>query len=266
MKGFVAAVLSLVPDWVQAPRHQPLHIALSCDEEAGCRGVPSLLARLPDLCAAPRGCLVGEPTGLQPVLRHKGKAGLQITARGRSGHSARPDLGRNAIHALVPVLQTAVALQAALVQDGRRDPGFAPPHSTVQIGVLEAGQALNIIPDRAAAKLEARSIAGDDPMALLAPVLAEVAASADLEVEVISQYPGLAIDADHPLVREVVTASGQAPRPSVSFGTEAGLFARAGVPAVICGPGDMARAHRPEEYLLRSELQQAVGVLRRLTL
>ena len=263
MKGYVAAMLALVPELAAMRLSAPIHIALSYDEEAGCRGVPHLIARLPELCAPPLGCIVGEPTGLRPVLAHKGKAAIRLVAEGRAAHSSRPDLGVNAIHRLLPALNAVAAEAAALADHGARDDRFAPPHSTLQVGTLSGGQAINIVPDRAAAEVEARAIAGADPMAVLAPVIA-AAEAAGVTVEPMSAYPPLALAADHPLAHLAEAISGAVPLGAVSFGTEAGLYQAAGVPAVICGPGDIARAHRPEEYLLQEELAGAVAMLRRL--
>ncbi|MFW2541224.1 acetylornithine deacetylase [Primorskyibacter sp. 2E107] len=258
MKGFVAAVLGAVPALKAMTLTAPIHIALSYDEEAGCRGVPHMLAALPDLCAAPLGCIVGEPTGLVPVLAHKGKAALRLMSQGRAGHSSRPDLGVNAIHALLPALLAATA-QAKALETGPQDPRFAPPYSSLQIGTINGGQAINIIPEAAQADMEARAIAGVDPQSLLAPVLATLPDG--VRSTWLSSYPALALDADHPLAGLVVDISGQTPVGAVSFGTEAGLFQQAGVPSIICGPGDIGRAHRPEEYLTEDELQGAVDMI-----
>ena len=262
MKGFVAAALAMVPELAAMDLRQPVHLALSYDEEAGCQGVPHLLAALPELCAEPEGAIIGEPSGLVPVLAHKGKAAIRLRARGQAGHSSRPDLGKNAIHALVPVLEAAVAQAAALTQ-GAQDPRFAPPFSSLQIGTVSGGQALNIIPDLAEAEIEVRAIAGADPMTLLGPVVA-AAEAADVEVETISTYPPLALPTDHPLAARIADLSGTTPLAAVSYGTEAGLFQAAGIASVVCGPGDIARAHKPEEYLTRDELQATCALILRL--
>ncbi|UFM67437.1 acetylornithine deacetylase (plasmid) [Paracoccus sp. MA] len=260
MKGFVAAALAMVPELVAMPLSAPVHIALSYDEEAGCRGVPHLLAALPGLCAPPLGAIIGEPSGLVPVLAHKGKAALRLVATGVAGHSSRPDLGANAIHALLPALNAAAA-QAVALQSGPQDPRFAPPWSSLQIGTVAGGQAVNIIPDRAEAQIEARAIHGVDPRAVLEPV---VAAAGGLAVDWLSSYPALALDGDHPLARLLAELTGATPLGAVSYGTEAGLYQQAGIPAIICGPGDIARAHRPEEYLTMAELQDVCALIRRL--
>ena len=259
MKGFVAAVLAAAPDLAAMAPASPVHIALSYDEEAGCKGVPHLIAALPDLCATPAGCIVGEPTGLVPVLAHKGKAALRLVAGGVSGHSSRPDRGENAIHALVPLLAAAEKQARALAENGPRDMRFEPPYSSLQIGTIRGGQALNIIPDWAEAEIEARAIAGVDPRELLAPVAA--AAGDRVAVEWLASYPALALDPGDPLASMVERISGSASIGAVSFGTEAGLFQAAGIPSVICGPGDISRAHRPEEYLTLSELRSAFDMV-----
>lgn len=264
MKGFVAAVLSAVPDLVKMKLKRPIHIALSYDEESGCRGVPHLIKKLPVMCAQPLGCIVGEPSGMVPVLRHKGKAALSLTAQGISGHSSRPDLGENAIHALLPAL-ALLAEQAVYQRDhGRRDDHFAPPYSTLQIGTVAGGQALNIIPDSASAAIEARAIAGEEPLALLAPVL-ELAERTDaISAEVVASYPALALDEAAPLAGLMAELSGNTPMAAVSYGTEAGLFQAAGIPSIVCGPGDISRAHKPEEYILVTELYDARAMVMQL--
>ncbi|WP_296741218.1 acetylornithine deacetylase [Mesorhizobium sp.] len=254
MKGFVAAILSAVPDLVDLQLPVPIHFALSYDEEAGGRGAPHMIRELPNLCAAPIGCIVGEPSNMVPILRHKGKMALRVVARGVSGHSSRTDLGSNAIHKLLPALATAVQMSDAL-KSGPLDPFFEPPYSTLQVGVIRGGEAINIIPGSAELHVEARAIAGVDPAQLLDPIRA--LAGQDMDVEVLSSYPPLAMTEDHPLAGLMESLSGQASLAAVSYGTEAGLFQAAGVPTVICGPGDISRAHKPEEFVTIDELHSA---------
>lgn len=257
MKGYVAAVLSAVPALTKMALQQPLHIALSYDEEAGCRGVPYLIDKLPSLCETPLGCFIGEPSEMVPVLRHKGKATLALTAKGKSGHSSRPELGRNAIHALLPILSRAAELPDLLRCSGPRHDAFVPPHSTVQIGVMQGGQSVNIIPDHASALIEARAVPGEDPRDVLAPLVAMAAASGDLNAEVIAAYPALNLAGGSDLAKLAAELTGSAPVEAVSYGTEAGLFQQAGIPAIVCGPGNINRAHRPEEFITLEELHSA---------
>jgi acetylornithine deacetylase len=257
MKGFLAAALAAVPALAKMRLTRPIHLAFSYDEEAGCRGAPHLLAKLPELCAPPLGAIIGEPSNMQAVLAHKGKAAARVTIRGRSGHSSRPDLGLNAVHAMSDVLSAAVDAARRLTE-GPFDPAFEPPYTSLQVGTISGGRALNIIPDLCALELEARAISGVDPASLLAPVKtkAETLRAQGFAVDwtELSAYPALALGTDAPLATLLRELTGKVPLAAVSYGTEAGLYQAAGVDAIICGPGDIGRAHKPAEFLLVDEL------------
>lgn len=257
MKGFLAAVLAAVPALTASPLARPVHLAFSYDEEAGCRGVPHLLARLPDLCAPPLGGVIGEPSGMQAILAHKGKAAARITVKGRSGHSSRPDLGLNALHAMADVLNAAIATAQDLAR-GPFDDAFEPSYSSLQAGIIQGGRAVNIIPDLCTLEVEARAVSGVDPASLLARVRAAAEALKTegfaVEWDVLSAYPALSLPPGAPLAGLLQELTGKAPLAAVSYGTEAGLYQRAGVDAIICGPGDIARAHKPDEFILMTEL------------
>ncbi|MFB9983935.1 acetylornithine deacetylase [Mesorhizobium kowhaii] len=257
MKGFLACVLAALPALAARPLARPIHLAFSYDEEAGCRGVRHLIEALPQLCAKPQGCIVGEPSGMRAIRAHKGKAAARIEIRGRSGHSSRPDQGLNAIHAMAAVLTEAVQSAEAL-KAGPLDANFAPPYSSLQIGVIGGGQALNIIPDFCAAEIEARAIAGVSPAALLAPIQTAMAALTaqgfEVSWDLLSEYPALSLATGAPLASLLRDLTGQEPLAAVSYGTEAGLYQAAGIEAIICGPGDIARAHRPDEYIEIGEM------------
>lgn len=257
MKGFLAAVLAAVPTLAKLRLARPIHFAFSYDEEVGCRGVPHLIARLPDLCAKPLGVIVGEPSGLRAVRGHKGKAAARVTIQGRSGHSSRPDLGLNAVHAMARTL-AAVVSEAERLTHGPFDPAFEPPYSSLQAGVIKGGQSVNIIPDSCTLELEARAIPGVDPASLLAPVRAKAeACEADgfrVEWMPLSAYPALSLAQDAPVAALLQELTGETPIAAVSYGTEAGLYQAAGFDAIICGPGDIGRAHKPDEYILTDEL------------
>jgi acetylornithine deacetylase len=274
MKGFVACVLASVPDLVSRKLARPVHIALSYDEEVGCVGVRHLIARLPELCPQPVGCIVGEPSGLHPVLRHKGKIAQRVTVDGKAGHSSRPDLGDNAIHyaaQLIAAVQDE-ALRHAVA--GPFAPAFAPPYSTIQVGTIHGGTGINIVPAQCVFEIEARAIAGQEPASLLAflPGEAErIRAAAELTghrvafgFETMSDYPPLDLNEADPLVALTEAASGMPRQQAVSFGTEAGLYQAASIAAIVCGPGDVNRAHKPEEYITDGELAGAMAMIARL--
>ncbi|MQW90756.1 acetylornithine deacetylase [Sinorhizobium saheli] len=257
MKGFLAAALAALPAIAARPLSRPLHLAFSYDEEAGCRGVPHLLSRLPELCARPEGCIVGEPSGLRAIRAHKGKAAARIEITGRTGHSSRPDLGLNAVHAMAEIVTEAVRSAEALTQ-GPFDDNFEPPYSSLQVGTITGGQAVNIIPDRCAIEIEARAVAGVDPAGLFAGIEAKLASLSErgftTRWEGLSAYPALSLRENAPLAVLLGDLTGQEPLPAVSYGTEAGLYQAAGIDAIICGPGDIARAHKPDEYIEIGEL------------
>lgn len=269
MKGFLACVLAMVPEFQRAGLRRPLYLAFSYDEEIGCRGVPHLIAALPGLGVVPAGCLVGEPTGMHPVLSHKGKQAMRLTFHGRAAHSSQPAAGVNANYAGAALMLAVRDLNDRLAGQGPFDARFAPPHSTMVAGVVRGGTAVNIIPEQCVVEFEVRGIPGADPAAIAAEVCAAakalVAAGAALDCasEVLSAYPALP-PADAALAAMLERLSGQAAVPSVSYGTEAGLFQAAGIPAIICGPGEMARAHRANEYILPEELAACCAMLRRL--
>lgn len=257
MKGYLAAALAAVPQLVSAGLKRPMHLAFSYDEEAGCRGVPHLIARLPDLCAPPLGAIIGEPSNMRAVLAHKGKAAARVTISGRAGHSSRPDLGLNAIHAMARVLNAAIE-QATRLTQGPFDAAFEPAYSSLQAGVIAGGKAINIVPDLCTLELEARAISGVSPADLLDPIHKAVEdlrpAGFAVEWEEMSAYPALALSAQSGLAHLVADLTAKTPLGAVSYGTEAGLYQAAGIDALICGPGDIGRAHKPDEFILESEL------------
>lgn len=267
MKGFLACALAAVAKMSTMPLARPIHLAFSYDEEAGCRGVPHMLAHLPTLCAAPLGAIIGEPSGMRAIRAHKGKAAARVTIKGRSGHSSRPDLGLNAIHAMADVLAAARDAAAHLTQ-GPFEAVFEPAYSSLQVGTVRGGQAVNIIPDVCEAEFEARAISGIDPASLLKPIrhAAEALKASGYGVEwtEMSAYPALSLPEDAPLAALLARLTGIEPLAAVSYGTEAGLFQQAGVDAIICGPGDISRAHKANEFILIDELAQCQTMIESL--
>ncbi|OCJ66336.1 acetylornithine deacetylase (ArgE) [Agrobacterium tumefaciens] len=264
MKGFLACALAALPAYAKMPLKRPVHLAFSYDEEAGCKGVPHLIKLIPTLCALPDMCVVGEPSGLRAIRAHKGKAAARITVRGRSGHSSRPDQGLNAIHAMSEILASAVNAAKALTH-GPFDSIFEPPYSSLQVGTINGGQAVNIIPDLCVVDIEARAILGVSPAALLEP-LREAAKALHLQsfettFEMLSEYPALSLAVDAPLTALMRDLTGIEPLAAVSYGTEAGLYQAAGIDSIICGPGDIARAHKANEFITRDELSTCCTML-----
>ncbi|HHN72973.1 MAG TPA: acetylornithine deacetylase [Thermopetrobacter sp.] len=275
MKGFLACALALVPRLVEMPLSRPVILAFSCDEEVGCTGVRPMIewmrANLPPVA----GVFVGEPTGMEVVTAHKGIISLTTTVTGREAHSSCPQLGVNAAMYAGEIIGE-IARIAAEERD-RADPasGFEPPWTTVGIGVVHGGTARNIIPRHCVIEWEARLMPGTDegdiPARLARFVEREILPRmraedprSGVETVVDNAVPGLPPDDDSLPARLAMRFVGANRCHRVSFGTEAGLFAAAGMPAVICGPGHIAQAHRPDEYVELSQLAACDAFLRRL--
>ncbi len=275
MKGFLACTLAAVPAMKAAGLRKPFHLAFSYDEEIGCKGVPALLARLGDLLPAPpMGCIVGEPTGMRLVDGHKGKAGCRCTVRGRAGHSALTHEAVNAVTYAGRLIAWIAGLARELADHGPFAEGFVPPHSTASLGRIEGGGQINIVPDLCRFEFEFRPIPADDPHALvervrrhaedvLLPEMRRIAPEAAIELEQFMAYPGLA-PTGGALAALMHDLTGDAMPGKVSYGTEAGLFAASGIPSIICGPGHMSVAHKPDEHVELSQLAACDRMLERL--
>lgn len=274
MKGFVAVVLGHLDQFKAAAREVPVHIALSYDEELGCRGADDLVAAVAGLPQPPFLCLVGEPTGMRVAHAHKGKVARRLTFHGRGGHSALTHLAANAVEAAAGVVAGLSALAEEL-ERGVAAAEFDPPYSTVHVGSFHGGGALNLVPDVAVVEFEIRYVPGTDVPALLARVdelvaealarLRRRAPDARVEQQELISYPGLETPSQSPaamMAREL--ADDRAGPLTIAFGTEAGLYAAAGVPTIVCGPGDIARAHKADEWVGTDELAAMSRMLDRL--
>jgi acetylornithine deacetylase len=276
MKGFLAVCLALLPEMVAAELATPIHLAISYDEEVGCLGVRPLIDRMLACMPRPLGCFVGEPTGMEVVVGHKGKSAARLTFRGRASHSALAPQGVNAVEYAARFIEHVRLSAEALARDGARDPLYDVPHTTGLSSVVQGGTALNIVPDTCSVAFEYRAIGADDAGALaaaaiayatdtLVPLMRAVDAACGVTVEPLIDYPGLDTDPEAPIVTLAKRLAGRNGHAKVSYGTEGGLFERlGGVPAVVIGPGSIARAHKADEYVTRDELDACAGFVRRL--
>lgn len=264
MKGFLACMLTVADGLRGASLSRPLHMAISHDEEIGCVGVRSMLRQLAAEGFRASGCIVGEPTELAIATGHKGKIAGSIRAQGQAAHSANPTLGCNAINLAARMIGETEALQEWLIRHGAHDAAYAVPYSTVHVGTITGGTALNIVPESCGIGFEIRFLPGDLPDDLLARLTKrgeEIAAAArahghtaGIEISVQNAYPGLQTEEDAPIAR-LVKEAGANGTVKLNFGTEGGLFKdMLGVPTVVCGPGSIDRAHKPDEFITREEL------------
>ncbi|PBQ15521.1 acetylornithine deacetylase [Pseudomonas congelans] len=276
MKGFIALAIDAMLDAADMTLMRPLQLALSHDEEIGCVGVRRLLDVLHLAPVRPFLCVVGEPTLMQFAVGHKGKASYRTFCRGQETHSSLAPRAVNAIHLASDFIAELRNSQRQIEQQGARDEGYDIPYSTVHIGRIDGGKALNIVPNLCTMEFEYRNLPGDNPDALLeqlrerAEVLVrearQLSGVADIEIEVMNEYPALET---HPSVEAVrmlhAFAEPGTQHIKVSYGTEGGLFAgRLNVPVVVCGPGSIEQAHKPDEFIDESQMNAGERFLQSL--
>jgi len=273
MKGFIACALAMAPVIAGRELPGPIHLAFSYDEEVGCLGVGRMIvviaAEIPQPCAV----IVGEPTNMQIANTHKGICANTTTIHGREAHSSRPQDGVNAIEAAASFVSYLYRLCDELAET-ERDDRFEPPYTTFNAGKIAGGDAVNIIARETRLNWECRPIPGADPDAITARVNDWVEAEllprmrakdANAFVQTVRDVLVPPFDAPESMAEHIARkASGLNSAGAVAFVTEASLFAGAGIPAVICGPGDIAQAHQPDEFIERDQLAACLEFLDRI--
>ena len=277
MKGFGATVLMMVPELVKRKLKRPVHLAFSYDEEVGCIGVRRLIAQMVDGGYRPSACIVGEPTGMQVVIAHKGKHAYKTTVRGFEAHSSLTPLGVNAVEVACEFVANLKAMARRLAAEGPFDAAFDVPFTTVHTGVIAGGTALNIIPRNCEVSWEIRHHHLDSPVQLfneakafadsLVPAMQAVAPDTGITHKLNSVLPGFATNADSDIAQmcfRCAEVDGASAAVKVSFGTEAALFHQVGVQTIVCGPGHIAQAHQPNEWVTLDQLAWCERFMRRL--
>lgn len=275
MKGFIACCLAMAPVAAKSSLKVPIHFAFSYDEEIGCVGVRRLLNMLKDAPVKPRLCIVGEPTLMQAVTAHKGKLGFRVTAFGLEAHSSLAPIGVNAIYMCADLIGELRAIQKHIAEHGPRDGDYEVAYSTLHVGKMAGGEVMNIVPNRCTFDFEIRYLPEDDEHALVARIKAAaekaaasyrgVFAGARFEFAELQSYPALNTPVDGDAVKFVHSLTGGNSTGKITFGTEGGLFQKAlGTPAVVCGPGNIAVAHKPDEYVSEEQMALCDRMLARL--
>ena len=274
MKGFLACVLALVPDFKARTLKTPLHIVFSYDEEVGCTGVRPMIAELGARLVRPRLVIVGEPTNMTIVDSHKGATRFRTTVTGREAHSSMAHMGVNAIHFAGMLISELGRIEDEL-RSGSQNERFTPSYSTLQIGLIEGGRAQNIVPKLCAFSWEIRALPGVEIGAVTErfnryvrerclPTMQAIGMDTGIETAIVNGVPAFQSSANSEAVSLALKLMGQNATHAVSYGTEAGLFQDGGCDSVICGPGDIEQAHRPDEYVKISELDRCLGFLGKL--
>ena len=271
---FIAVALAMVPRFVAARLKRPIHLAFSCDEEVGCLGVRPLIAHMAANLPRPVAVIIGEPTSMRVVNAHKAVHTYETVVTGLEAHSSNTHHGVNAVMVAGDLLAEINRLAAEMRERGDPTGRFDPPFTSVHVGTIEGGTAKNIVPRRCAFNWEARFIPGADTdevparLAATAATLASAMRAVNPDTGIATrrtvEVPGLKAVDNSPaesLALALARGNGTA---AVSYGTEGGLFQEAGYATVICGPGSIDQAHKPDEYVEASQLAACEAFMARL--
>jgi acetylornithine deacetylase len=275
MKGFIACVLATVPSFAQATLARPVHFAFTYDEEVGCLGARALVNEVLRAQMRPSLAIVGEPTLMRIVEGHKGCYEYTVAFHGLEGHSAMPDAGVNAVEYAVRYVVKLMQLGDELRTQAPSDSRFQPPWTTLQVGRFSGGVARNVIAASCAVDWEMRPVRRVDAAfvkagigsyvdEVLRPAMQATAPSANIVTTVVGEVDGLEPVPNNEALRLVAELTGNADADVVPFGTEAGLYQELGMSAVVCGPGSIEQAHKPDEFVTRDQLELALAMLARL--
>lgn len=276
MKSFLGVALAHVPEMLARGIETPVHLALSYDEEVGCLGVRSLVDQLALAPVRPALCVVGEPTGMAVVVAHKGKRSYTATVTGHEAHSSLAPQGVNAVEYAAELIAFIRRRGRRAAEEGPFDPDYDVPHTTFHVGTVAGGTALNVVPRSCSFMFEFRHLPEDDPHVLigeieghardvLEPEMRAVHPDTGFAFEEVPDLPALDTRPDEDVVAFVKALAGQNSHAKVAFGTEAGLFQqRAGIPTVVCGPGFIEQAHKPDEFIALDQIARAETFMARL--
>ncbi len=276
MKSFIAIALALVPEFLTRPLNTPIHLALSYDEEIGCLGAPHMIAKFNEINIIPKVCIVGEPTKMRVVNSHKGVCSYKTTVLGLEQHSSATHLGVNAVEYASKLVCYLTNLSEEIRDLQTKSMNkFEPPYTTIHVGTIHGGTAQNIIPKKCTFSWEYRLIPGEDPNAIynqfqefsnekLLPLMKQVSDEADIITTASPRVPGLLPEKGSIAEELVLNLAKQNQTHAVSYGTEAGQYQTAGIPTVICGPGNIAQAHKPDEFIEISQIEECTAFMRRL--
>jgi len=276
MKSFSAIALALVPEFLMRDLKAPIHLALSYDEEVGCTGVPSMIAGLSHAIPAPRCAIIGEPTDMKVVNANKGIRSFRTTVTGKESHSSLPANGASAILFANELINHLVELSRQMVDlgddTGRFDPGF----TTLSVGVISGGTATNIIPRECSFTWEYRPLPHVDQDCIISEfqshvdniVLPRLQKQSDGEGNIVTEdlvaVPGLVAGENGAAEELALRLTGANHAETVSYAAEAGMFQIAGIPSVICGPGSITEAHKPNEFITLEQVDKSVAFFRKL--
>ena len=274
MKAFSAVALAMVPDMLEKGLKRPVHFALSYDEEIGCFGAPSMIDRLLTDIARPSAVIVGEPTSMRPIVAHKGIAALRTTVIGHEAHSSQVQRGVSAVTTAARLISFIDDMMQENKASADPDSQFEPPYTTLHVGVVHGGTAINIISRECSFIWDIRSLPGDDWRPYLdrfqeyanslLPAMKAIAPTASITTEIMADAPPLQ-DQGGTAQELVFSLCGHSHSGVVPYAAEAGQFQERGFSVVLCGPGSIDQAHQPNEYIDVSEVSACEQFLDAMT-
>ncbi len=276
MKSFIAVCLAFAPKFLERGLKTPIHFAFSYDEEVGCIGVRRLIDMVNGLGVKPKMCIVGEPTDMQVTIGHKGKRSYRAKVRGMEAHSSLAPTGVNAVEYAAEAVAFLKGMARRIQAEGPFDNEYDVPHTTVHTGVIHGGTALNIVPKDCRFDFEFRYLPEHGYESYfseietyiqesLEPQMKANDPSTGFAIEELSSIPGLSMDPGDEVVTFAKSLAGRNDHGKVAFGTEAGLFQQdAGIPTVVCGPGSVDQAHKPNEFVSVDQVRQCEQFMAKL--
>ena len=272
MKGFIGTALALVPEMDSLIK--PIHFALSYDEEVGCKGAPSMIAELSKHLPEPEAVIVGEPTLMRAITGHKGMVTLTTSILGFEAHSSQTHRGVSAVMTAAKLVEKLNSMATELAEQTNIDTGFEPHHSTIHVGVIRGGTAINIISRHCEFQWDIRCIPNDDPKTIIdefeaycrdevLPSMRKISSDCAIGTEVTASAPAFLMS-ESPAMGLLASLGTQPTEQHAPYVAEAGQFQAAGFPTVVCGPGSIDQAHKPNEFIALDQVNQGEHLLRKL--
>ena len=272
MKGFIGTALALVPEMDSLIK--PIHFALSYDEEVGCKGAPGMIAEISQTIPKPEAVIVGEPTQMKAITGHKGMVTLTTSILGFEAHSSQTHRGVSAVMTAAKLVEKLNSMATELAEHTSIDTGFEPHHSTIHVGIIRGGTAINIISRHCEFQWDIRCIPNDDPKNIIdafekycrdevLPNMQGISNDCGIKTEIMASAPAFLMT-ESPAMALLASLGTQPTEKHAPYVAEAGQFQAAGFPTVVCGPGSIDQAHKPNEFIALDQIDQGEHLLRKL--
>ncbi|MDC3091021.1 acetylornithine deacetylase [Rickettsiales bacterium] len=275
MKSFIAIVLSLVPEIVKLNLKRPIDFMFSFDEEIGCVGIQKAIPFIEKIKYKPASCIVGEPTEMKVINQHKGKKNFLVIFNGIESHSSLVDKGVNTINYAAKFICFLKSIEEELKKSENLDKSFSPPYTSINVGIIDGGIALNIIPKECKVEFEIRDLPNTDSKEIITKIKKFLFSNLEKEMKkenkacsisfhVTNNFPPLKTNQTDSLINLCLRSLNSNNIGSVSFGTEAGVFDKIGIETIVCGPGSINQAHKPDEYITKNQIQKCEVFLKKI--